>query len=101
VSTERHVWTDERIDDMVDRLDKNIDLLRNDMRAGFASVDARFAATDERMREGFAAMDARFTAMDERMADGFTSLRRDMLAAVLTMTGALVATLATILATTL
>lgn len=68
---------------MVDRLDKNIDLLRNDMRAGFAS------------------MDARFTAMDERMADGFTTLRRDMLAAVLTMTGALVATMATIIATTL
>jgi hypothetical protein len=97
MTTDRHVWTDERIDDMVDRVDKNIDLLRAEMRLGFAAVDARFTAIDHR----FTAMDERFVALDARMADGFTSLRRDMLHGVLGLASIFVAAIVTILVNTL
>jgi hypothetical protein len=98
---DRHVWTDERIDDMVDRLDTNIGLLREEISEMRAEMRAEFAVMDDRMRAGFAASDARFTAMNERMVDGFTSLRRDMLYAVLGLSTVFIAALATLLANTL
>jgi hypothetical protein len=82
---ERQVWTDERIDDMVERLENSIDLLREDMRE---------------MRVEMREMRGDINALRTDMVAGFTSIRRDMLFAVLTMTGALVATMAAILATT-
>lgn len=76
---ERHVWTDERIDDMVERHDKSIDrleksigLLRSDMHAGF-----------------------------ERMGEGFVAIQRQLLHAVLVNTSMMIATMATLLATSL
>jgi type VI protein secretion system component VasF len=73
---ERHAWTDERIDDMADRLDANISHLREDLRALDAKVDARFNAHEARM-------DARFGG-----------LRRDMFV----MYGVFIAALVTLLA---
>lgn len=83
---ERSTWTDERLDDMVDRLEQSIGMLRDEMRE--MRTDMREMRTD--MRE-----------MRTQMHAGFTSLRRDMLYAVLAMSGVLVATMATILAKTL
>jgi hypothetical protein len=53
---ERSLWTDERIDDMVDRVEKRFD-----------QVDRRFDAVDRRM-------EARFDRLDAKIDD----LRRDM-----------------------
>jgi hypothetical protein len=78
---ERQVWTDERIDDMVDRLEKSIDLLRTEMREGMHEIRGEMHA------------------VRADMAAGFTSLRRDMLITVLVMSAAIVAAMATILAT--
>lgn len=66
---ERSVWTDERITDMVVRVDKSIDSLREEMRAGF-----------------------------DRMDEGFESIRRELLHVVLVMSGMLVTVLVTVLA---
>ncbi len=49
----RSRWTDDRMDDLVQRVD-----------AGFAQVDARFAQVDAR----FAQVDARFTEVHEDIA---------------------------------
>jgi hypothetical protein len=42
------------------------ELLLLRMETGFASVDAKFAATDARFAAGFAAVEARFVAADAR-----------------------------------
>ena len=40
---DRTTWTDERIDDLVDRLDRTMQEFREEMRRGFARVDADLA----------------------------------------------------------
>lgn len=79
ITMERQAWTDERIDDMVGRLDKNMDLLRAEMHELRAEMQAGF----------------------ERMSDGFAATQRQLLHAVLVITTMMVATMATLLATSL
>ena len=40
---DRTTWTDERIDDLVDRLDTTMQELRDEMRHGFAHVDSQLS----------------------------------------------------------
>lgn len=51
-----------RVEHRVSEVDTKVDLFRDEMRAGFAAVDDRFVAIDER----FAAIDKRFVAIDDR-----------------------------------
>jgi DNA anti-recombination protein RmuC len=76
---ERSLWTDERLDDMVDRIEKRFD-----------DVDRRFDAVDRR----FEAVDRRFDRLETKIDD----LRRDMFngflvlfVAILGMIGTMVA----------
>ena len=87
---ERTTWTDERLDDMVDRLEQSIGMLRDELREMRTEMHADMREMRTDMRE-----------MRTEMHAGFTSLRRDMLYAVLAMSSVLVATMATILAKTL
>lgn len=83
IAMDRHTWSDERIDDMVGRLDKNMDALRGDLQAGFTRLDERLDRVLDRMDHGFAAT------------------QRQLLYAVLMITTMMVATLATLLASSL
>jgi predicted nuclease with TOPRIM domain len=73
----RESWTDERLDDLNDKVDRGfrevkveIAELRSETNARFDKVDARFVRVDERMDAGFdkvdERMDVRFEKVDER-----------------------------------
>jgi hypothetical protein len=79
---------------MVDRLDKNMDLLRMETRD--LRTETRALRTE--MGDLRSEMHAGFAAIEGRMADGFTSLRRDMLYGVIGLSGVVIAALATLLA---
>jgi hypothetical protein len=84
---ERMVWTD-------DRIDRSFELLREELhetrRELVAQMDERFRQMDERSRQ----MDDRFGQMDDRMSEGFremrgelSSIRREMFAGAIALTG--------------
>jgi len=63
----RVAWTDDRLDDLAnrmdagfDRVDRDIREVRAEMKAGFDAVDRRFESTNARF-------DARFDAMNARL----------------------------------
>ena len=53
IGVERTKWTDERIDDAFARMDRQIDLLREEMREEFRDVREEMRAGFEEMRSGF------------------------------------------------
>ncbi|HEV7770632.1 MAG TPA: hypothetical protein VGO66_08255 [Solirubrobacterales bacterium] len=69
----REAWTDDRIDDLAhrmdtgfDRVDRDIREVRAEMRAGFATVDARFDSMND-------AFNARFDSMNDSVNARFDS----------------------------
>jgi len=73
----RERWTDERLDDLNEKVERGFADVKAEMKAGFermeAKMDERFAQVDER----FAQVDARFAQVDarfERMEDRFHTL---------------------------
>lgn len=87
----REAWTDERLDDLNDKVDRGFADLKAEMRDGFnrmeAMMDARFAKVDER----FVQVDARFEKMDDR----FYALNRMLIGSAVTIIAALLGILAT------
>jgi hypothetical protein len=73
---ERALWTGERLDDMVDRIEKRFD-----------QVDARFEHFERRMD----ALDAGMRQLRVEMHRGFESIRRDMFHGLVAMVAAFTA----------
>jgi hypothetical protein len=65
----RQSWSDDRLDDLSDRVE-----------AGFVRVDERFARVEARMDEGFSRLDARIDAtaaeLRQEMKSGFDRVDR-------------------------
>ena len=66
------------------RTDNRISRLEDKMDAGFAAVDAKFAAQDDKIDAGFAAVDAKFAAQDDKIDE--ISLKLTALIAALNAT---------------
>jgi len=82
---DRNTWTDERLNDLAQRVDTGFKELRADMRAQGAEINQRLAAQDEKMDRMF-----------ESLHGDMTSMQRDMISMHRTM----VIGMATILAST-
>lgn len=81
----REAWTDERLDDFANRVDRGFDRvdaklveLEGRMDQGFARVDAKFVELETRMDQGFARADAESRALRAEMNQRFDSLQRTM-----------------------
>jgi predicted nuclease with TOPRIM domain len=87
METMREAWTDERLDDLANRMDRGFDRLdarfekfESRMEARFDRIDDRFERIDER----FERVDARFERFEARMTSRFEWLWRLMLASYVT-----------------
>jgi uncharacterized membrane-anchored protein len=71
METMRESWTDERMDDLSQRMDRGFDQVRAEMNRGFerADKDMRhgFNQVDEEMRDLRAEMNTRFDALQQTM----------------------------------
>lgn len=63
----RESWSDKRLDDLNDKVDR----IDADVRAHRVETRTEFAALRGEMRDGFERVDARFERMDNRMDDRF------------------------------
>ena len=79
----REKWTDERLDDLNHKVD-----------VGFDRVDKRFDSVDRR----FDSVDARFERLEARLDSRFDSMQRTMMQGVITLTGAMLAGFAAMIA---
>jgi predicted nuclease with TOPRIM domain len=94
METMREAWTDERLDDLTNRMDRGFDRLdarfekfESRMEARFDRIDDRFERIDERFErvdERFERVDARFERFEARMTSRFEWLWRLMLASYVT-----------------
>jgi hypothetical protein len=83
----REAWTDERLDDLRDQVDRRFDQV--DIR--FDKVDARFDKFEDRVEARFDRIDDRFEKLEERLSSRFDSLWRMMLAGYITAVFGLIA----------
>ena len=74
----REAWTDERLDDLNEKVDRGFDRLDKDIRDLRAEMNMRFAAVD-----------ARFDSLQRTMIIGFASIVASTVASVV---GAVIAT---------
>ena len=63
----REAWTDERLDDLTNRVDE-----------GFVRADARTDRFEDQVDARLAQVDARFDKLEERVDNGFDRMARDM-----------------------
>jgi len=89
---DRKTWTDDRLDDLAQRVDTGFKELRADMRAQGVEINQRFAAQDEKMDRMFESLHGDMMSMRGEMM----SMQRDMISIHRTM----MIGLATILAST-
>ncbi len=83
----RDEWTDERLDDLKERVDVGFVETKAEMRRGFAETKAE-------MREGFARVDADMRGLRSEMTDRFDSLNRNLIvvaAAMISLAAAVIA----------
>jgi type VI protein secretion system component VasK len=84
VETPERAWTDPRLDDLKESVDKGfaeVDARFDKVDARFDKVDARFDKVDARfdkVDERFEKVDARFTKMDEKLDASKRELRGEM-----------------------
>jgi flagellar capping protein FliD len=107
----RDRWSDERLDDLnqrvedgFNRVDADIRGLRGEMNDRFNRVDARFDAMQNRVDDRFDRVDARFDRIDDRfdlMQDRLESMQRLMIQFGGGMIAALCAALIGLIATQL
>jgi hypothetical protein len=76
----REAWTDERLDDLRDQVDRRFDQV--DVR--FDKVDARFDKFEDKVEAGFERIDDRFERFEARMTSRFEWLLRFLLASYVT-----------------
>ena len=97
---DRNTWTDERLNDLAQRVDTGFKELRADMRAQGAEINQRLTAQGAEINQRFTAQSAeineRFAAQDKKMDRMFESMHHDMVAMHRTM----LIGIATILAST-
>jgi hypothetical protein len=86
----REAWTDERLDDLVKRIDQGFReqreetrALRAEMNTRFEAVDARFERMEARMDAKFDALNARFDARFDALNARFEAMQRLMISALL------------------
>jgi hypothetical protein len=77
----RESWTDDRLDDLANRVDNGFDRidtdvreLRAEMNTGFGRVDGEFRAVRGEMKAGFEQVDGEFCAMRREMKASFQAL---------------------------
>lgn len=78
----RERWTDERIDDLNQKVDRGFADLKTEMREGFEQVDARFAQVDKRFE--------RIEDRLDRLTDRFESLNRTLWGGAFVIAAALI-----------
>jgi ribosome recycling factor len=97
VMTPREVWTDERLDDLnqkVDRgfarVDADIRDLRRDMNHQVGSLRSEMNARFESVEARFESVDARFDAMSKSVNERFDALNRNLLAGLVAIVAAVI-----------
>ncbi len=85
----RETWTDERLDDLNDRVEKGFDEVKGEVQDLRKESKAEFRDLQAEMNLRFAAVDARFDAMQRTMIIGFASIVGGIAASVI---GALLVT---------
>ena len=85
----RETWTDERLDDLANRMDRGFDEvkgeirdLRIEMKGQRSEVNQRFDSMNQR----FDAMDQRFDSMQRTMIIGFVTMSASIIAALIGVT---------------
>jgi hypothetical protein len=85
----REKWTDERLDDLNEKVDRGFADTKAEMRAGFARVDADIRELRNEMNVRFEAIDARFDGMKDSIDARFDALNRNLLAGLVAVVVAL------------
>jgi hypothetical protein len=83
----REAWTDERLDDLRDQVDRRfdqVDIRFDKVDAKFDKVDARFDKFEDKVEAGFERIDDRFERFEARMTSRFEWLLRFLLASYVT-----------------
>jgi hypothetical protein len=65
----RMAWTDERMDDFAKHTDQGFDSLERQMDQGFSRVDTDSRALRNEMKAGFAKIEARLDKIDNRFTE--------------------------------
>jgi flagellar capping protein FliD len=79
----REKWTDERLDDLNEKVDRGFAELKAEMKAGFDRMEARFEKVDER----FEKMDERFERMQQMLLGGAVAIIVSLIGSTATLAG--------------
>lgn len=77
----RERWTDERIDDLNEKVDRRFADLKTEMKQGFERMEVRFGERFDEVDRRFDEADKRFDGFDKRLVrleDAYFSLNRTM-----------------------
>jgi hypothetical protein len=91
----REAWSDERLDDLANRMDRGFDRVDSDVRELRVETKAEFAVLRGEMSERFDRVDHRFERIEtrfDRIEACFDSMQRMIIAAYLTAVVGLIAT---------
>ncbi|HMI81394.1 MAG TPA: hypothetical protein VK480_06360 [Solirubrobacterales bacterium] len=96
----RETWTDERLDDLVARMDRGFDRvdadireLRSEMIQGFERVDKGFERVDKRFElidRKFEAIESKIDGVDAKFDGKFDALQRTMIIGFVTLFASIV-----------
>lgn len=96
----REKWTDERLDDLNEKVDRGFADTKAEMREGFARVDGEIKELRKELNARFSSIDARFDSIDARFNSidarfdsidaRFDALNRNLLWAMVTVGVALI-----------
>jgi len=79
VKEDEHREEHRRLDGILEKIGRHVEILAVEMREGFKRMDERFEAVDKRFEafdKRFEAVDRRFETMDKRFQDRFEALDR-------------------------
>ncbi|HEX6665339.1 MAG TPA: hypothetical protein VF081_01955 [Solirubrobacterales bacterium] len=88
----RETWTDERLDDLTNRVDEGFRESRADRRQFRQEVNARFNEAKADADARFDKVDARFDRIDAKFDAKFDSLQRMMIGGLITLVVTMVLT---------
>ena len=98
METMREAWTDQRLDDLAERMDGGFDRVDRDLRDLRTEMDSRFGRVDRDIRDLRTEMDSRFEKFEsevdsrfDRVDDRLDSVQRSILFGAFTMTGGFLA----------
>jgi uncharacterized protein YPO0396 len=75
----REAWTDERLDDLNARVERNFDEVKGEIRDLRGEMNARFASMESRL----ASMDSRLDALQRTMVLGIVGMTASIVASVI------------------